>query len=123
MNNEKPQVELEDTIHDKSSNYMLNAAQQDNAVGYKEYREALDLDISEKEVSTLKQRLRIKTESIWQSTDEKTSVEARSYYSSNVSYHASLAIYGQDIPKLCQSFWLPESLGLKRTAVQLSLGE
>jgi hypothetical protein len=45
----KPTAEIIDNMEKPAYNPM-NTSQEENAVGYKEYREALDLDITEKEV-------------------------------------------------------------------------
>jgi hypothetical protein len=47
----KPTVDIVDNV-EKSEYNAINTSQEENAVGYKEYREALDLDITEKEVGT-----------------------------------------------------------------------
>lgn len=47
---EKPAVEMDNDIVHKKSGQELDAAQQENAVGYKEYHEALELEVSDKEV-------------------------------------------------------------------------
>lgn len=46
---EKPTADLENVEHRKSITGM-DAVQQENAVGYKEYHEALELEFSDKEV-------------------------------------------------------------------------
>ena len=50
MDIRKPETEVADYV-DKKSIVPLDEAHQESAVGYKEYLEALELDISEKEVS------------------------------------------------------------------------
>lgn len=52
MDLRKPEAVIADDVTiDKRSIVPLDEAHQENAVGYKEYLEALELDISEKEVS------------------------------------------------------------------------
>jgi hypothetical protein len=46
----KPVPEYMDVV-EKSTGHELNAAQEENAVGYKEYIEGRDIDIPEQEVS------------------------------------------------------------------------
>jgi MFS family permease len=53
---EKPIEEISEDIHGRKSR-KLNAAQEENAVGYKEYVEARDLDISDAEMKRVRWKL------------------------------------------------------------------
>lgn len=47
---EKPEVELVDDNSNVQKGNMVNATQAENAVGYKEYLEVANMEVSEKEV-------------------------------------------------------------------------
>lgn len=50
---EKRQSNVADDVTDKKSIQEADITEQENAVGYKEYREAMNLEVSDKEVGTL----------------------------------------------------------------------
>jgi hypothetical protein len=52
MDEAKPVPVITDDL-DKTNAQALNASREENAVGYKEYIEGRDLDISDKEVSSI----------------------------------------------------------------------
>lgn len=111
---------VDNTIETKKPDGMDDAHKK-NAVGYDEYLEALDLEVSDKEVHRKQTLQRI----AWLTAIQvqQSSVEARPHHSSHVSHHPSLAVHGQDLSELRQPFWVPRGIESQGTGIQLPVGQ
>lgn len=77
-------------------------SEQENAVGYKEYREAMSLEVSDKEVINLSLSAEITLLAFLLTdpviVDAESPMEARPDHPAYVSYHTGPAVHGQNIP-------------------------
>ncbi|ORX95664.1 major facilitator superfamily domain-containing protein [Clohesyomyces aquaticus] len=96
MNDNKPAIEAVDHVEAEKKLRPLNAADENNAVGYKEYAEGLELDISAKEMKRLRLKLDLIILPMFLITQalqfmDKTSLN----YANLFGYQKSLGLKGQ----------------------------
>lgn len=95
---EKRSIDIAHDVGDKKSLREADISEQENAVGYKEYREALNLEVSDKEVGTFsrisnKPGFRPSTSTNYL-IDAQSPLETGSRHLAHVPHYPSLAVHG-----------------------------